>query len=633
MWILNEIESHKKKKISSKIIIITILVLIWWYFSYGFLFNSNNEVVENEISNFTTTTWDLKTSISGDGKVLYMQDYNLNFPISWTVVKLLKDEWDIVKVGDVIATLDTTYLWLSVDKARISLNKANADLEIKKNQYSLSDIKLSQNQLDLSEASLNNTKASGEIDISNAQNSIITSEIALESAKIDLDIAKSNLSLVKLWEEEKYSNVLEDLYGVIWSNLSFNKDMLYKIDELLWVTLENKDKNDDIEDYLGLKNTTIKNNAINLFKEANNNFLLFVEEWKNYKAWDENLVEIDYFLNKAEENTKATNRVLWSTLETIKNSIVSVNSLSQSQIDSYINEYENNIIATKKEIQNLVDEKQKILEQKTLLDTKIISSENSVLSSEAKYNSAIQKVNDAKLSLSNSEKKLENNINLSEKQLEISKTNLWIKVEGPSSIDLAPYYTNIEIAQKSLQEAQIKFNDATLRSPIDWKIVSVNWNIGSFVGWDKDASFVTITNNNKFYVESYVEELDITRIMSWAKVYLSFDALDWVSLDWKVYYISDKSTTDNNWVVTYKVEIQFEHEDSEVREWMTTYVDYITNEVKNAKIVPVWAVKPVSWKPSVMLENGIWVSVITWFTDGKMVEIISGLEKGDKVIY
>ena len=66
---------------------------------------------------------------------------------------------------------------------------------------------------------------------------------------------------------------------------------------------------------------------------------------------------------------------------------------------------------------------------------------------------------------------------------------------------------------------------------------------------------------------------------------------------------------------------------------MTTYVEYVTNEVKNAKIIPVWAVKPIDWKPSVMVEDWTWVPVITWFTDGKMVEVISGLEKWAKVVY
>jgi hypothetical protein len=66
---------------------------------------------------------------------------------------------------------------------------------------------------------------------------------------------------------------------------------------------------------------------------------------------------------------------------------------------------------------------------------------------------------------------------------------------------------------------------------------------------------------------------------------------------------------------------------------MTTYVEYVTNEVKNVKIIPVWAVKSVEWKPSVMLENNTWKDIVTWFTDWKMVEVMSWLEKWDKIIY
>jgi hypothetical protein len=59
-----------------------------------------------------------------------------------------------------IASLDTTYLELNVDKAEIALKKANADLEAKKNQYSSSDIKLSKEQLGSTQTSLENTRLS-----------------------------------------------------------------------------------------------------------------------------------------------------------------------------------------------------------------------------------------------------------------------------------------------------------------------------------------------------------------------------------------------------------------------------------------------------------------------------------------
>lgn len=681
MWILNEIESHKKKNATSKIIITSIIVLWFWYFWYSyFSWNQETEIVK-EIQSFTVTTWDLKTSISWDGKVLYKEDYNLNFPISWTVKRIERKEWDLIKKWEIIASLDTTYLELAVDKAEIAIKKANDDLNMKKNQYSSSDIKLSKEQLSSTETNLNNIRLAGEIDIENAKKSLETAEInlqsaknnigntktlsnndianfeiALTSAKKDLEASKANLILLTKQEQEKYENKQEDAITVIWANVSFMKQMILDTDELLWVTDENKDKNDSFENFLWAKDKIMKNLAINTFSEVNNNFDSFLSEWKTFRSWEKDLTKVEDFLKKSEANSRLLNKTLGYTLETIKNSISSAWTLSESDLENYTKTFEINIINTKKEITAIINAKQSIEEQKTALESKVLSLNNTIESQESKlllsvsnldksksnsdisWSSLDDKVTlaekvleQAKANYENAKKKAENNLVLWQKQINISEASLWTKTVSYS--ELAPLYTNIENAKKSLEEAKKKLEDAILTSPIDGKIVTINWNIGSFVWGDKETSFATITNNNKFYVESFVEELDISRVQENAKVYLTFDALDWVSLDWTVYYISDRSTTDNNWIVSYKVEIQFEPKTSWVREWMTTYAEYITNEVKNVKIIPVWAVKPVNWKPSVQKEDKTWQEVLTGFTDWKMVEIISWLEKGEKVIY
>ena len=633
MWIVNEIEQQQRKSSYKKYVFLVIVLLAGSYFGYAY-FMPEQEIENQEIlTSVSVTTWDLKTSISWDGKVLYKEDYNLNFPITGTVKTLLKQEWDIVEKWEVIAKLDTTYLELAVDKAEIDLKKAEADLLAKRNQYSSSDVQLSQDQLESVQVSLDNVKTTWNIDIENAKSNITTNEIALNSAKIDLETAQTELELIKKQEEEKYSNKLEDIIGAIWKNVSFIKDNLLEIDLLLWITPENKDVNNSFDSYLGAKDSTSKNQATESFKKLDTEFTSFLSSWKEYRSGEEDLSKANEFLDLAESNTRLLNTTLNYTLETVKGSIVNINNLPQSQIDSYKTQFEKAIVDAKTEIHSLVDARQNAEEQKTVLDTKVTTQQNTISSLDLKYQLAQQKLNESQLALTNVEKKLENNVNLAEKQIEIAKTSLDAKTQEPSYSELAPFYTNIENQKKSLEEAQKKLEDAILKSPITGKIVTINGNIGSFVWWDKDTSFVTITNNNKFYVESYVEELDIARIQNDAKVYLTFDALDWVKLDGKVYFVSDKSTTDNNGVVTYKVEISFDPKNSWVREWMTTYVDYITNEVLNAKIIPVWAVKPVNGIPSVLWEDWQWKSIVTWFTDGKMVEIISGLEKWEKIQY
>jgi len=633
MWILDEIETHKKKKGLTKIIIIALLLLVWGYFSYSY-FSWNSEIVEvKEIKTVSVTTGDLKTSISGDWKVLYKEDFNLNFPITWTVKTITKNEWAIVKAWDIIATLDTTYLEINVDKAEISLKKAYADLESKKNKYTSGDIKLSEEQLWSSEANLENIKLNWEIDISNTKSSLETAEINLKTATTDLQLAKDNLDLIIGQEEEKYENKVEDAIWVISTNISSLRELLLDVDKLLWVTPENKDENDKFEDYLWAKDSNELATSISYFNDANLSFTTFLDEWKE-KWWINSDIETTLeFLEKAQNNSMLVNKMLNSTLKSIKNSIPSLSALSEEEIEAYIKTFEANILDNKKDVASLTDASQLIEEQLTNLNTKTATQNNTVASLTSKLELAVKQLDQAKINYNNALQKADNNVVLAEKQIAISEASLSTKTDDVSYSELAPYYTSIDTAKKALEESQIRLDDAVLRSPIDWKIVSVDWNIGSFVWWDKESSFVTITNNNKFYVESYVEELDISRIQENASVYLTYDALDWVSLAWQVYFISDKSTTDNNGIVTYKVEISFDPKTSGVREWMTTYVEYVTNEVKNAKIIPVWAVKPIDWAPSVMTEDWTWVPVITWFTDGKMVEVISGLEKWAKVVY
>ena len=66
---------------------------------------------------------------------------------------------------------------------------------------------------------------------------------------------------------------------------------------------------------------------------------------------------------------------------------------------------------------------------------------------------------------------------------------------------------------------------------------------------------------------------------------------------------------------------------------MTASVNFITAEALNVLTLPVDAVRNVNGKPSVETADNVFTPVTTGFTDGKRVEVISGVNLGDKVIY
>ena len=99
-------------------------------------------------------------------------------------------------------------------------------------------------------------------------------------------------------------------------------------------------------------------------------------------------------------------------------------------------------------------------------------------------------------------------------------------------------------------------------------------------------------------------------------------------------YISQTAETSNNGIVTYLVKAALsDTKDSKIREGMTASVNFIIDGVADVLQIPVSAVRNVNSKPSVQLKSNEWVEVSTGFTDGKNVEIKSGLNVGDIVLY
>ncbi len=104
-------------------------------------------------------------------------------------------------------------------------------------------------------------------------------------------------------------------------------------------------------------------------------------------------------------------------------------------------------------------------------------------------------------------------------------------------------------------------------------------------------------------------------------------------LEGEISFISLTSKTSNNGIVTYLVRVIFTKGEHQIREGMTAYLDFVISEARDILIIPVASVRNVAGKPSVQAQSGEWAPVTTGFTDGKNVEVIGGLNAGDKILY
>lgn len=670
MSLVDDIKSNSRKIIIKRIVIF-IIIFILWYFWYIYFFGETKVETKIETKISSVSKWDIKTFIEADGKALLKDELNLDFANEWIINQIFVSEGDNVKAWDKIADLDSDYLDLAVDRAQISLDLSKVNYEIKKRWVSDTEIDISQKQLDkdsismdvtineidssleeanynleLAKKSLENTKKQSEIDEIWAQNN-------LDNAKIDYENSISNLDLTTKQEIEKYKNTTNKLIMENWQLIANIEKYLYNLDVLLWISDSNKHLNDSYEIYLWAKNTSLKVSAENYYRETKSLFDEFYTSWQEYKNNTNFSEEINYdvisdYAYKLRDISSWVNKTLSYTVDVLKNSISSSN-FPQTTIDSNISNFENYLQSSKNDLANYMILLQNVEETKSSMDFKIDSAEKAILTSSWKLNILVsslekvklqneinidnsnEKINALILDIKNLELKKSNSIALSKSQVDISKASLDNK-KYSDNLDLEPFYMAILQAQKSLDEAKKKKQDSILYSPIDWKIAKINWKIKENTSSLKDT-FVTIINDNNFYVDAYVEEWDIVKVKNWQEVSIEFDAIDSLIFTGSVIYIEDKANIDTNWIVSYRVEILFSNTDSRIKDWMTATIQFITKEVKNVLIIPVQAVKNISWKPSVILENWEVRNVITWFTDWKNVEVISWLEKWEKVKY
>ncbi|MDD3303188.1 MAG: HlyD family efflux transporter periplasmic adaptor subunit [Candidatus Gracilibacteria bacterium] len=667
MSLAQEIKNNSKQTTTRKIIFFIFFLLIGYFFYQYFFSNTNKSAdIAKELKTYSVKNGDLKTYIEGDGKVFIENEINLDFIEQGIIDKIYKKEGDYVKKGDLIAILSSDYFDIAVDKAELALRTAKANYEIKNRGGTISEVNISQRQLDSSIVGLDSTKSQAQIDLKNAQLDYsgqdislkniesqakideLTSESLVKNAQIDLDNKKNDLELTTTQEKEKYKNIQDSLIMEIGQLITQIEKNLFQLDLLLGVSKENKDQNDNYEKYLSAKNTNIKSLAIENYTLAKKDFDTF------YSTWKENRQNLDYdklntYAQSLKEVAGLTNKSLNYTIESLKYSVESTPYFTQDIINNYISDFEKYLEDLKDDNASFSQKIMDLQEAKTSMDYKIKSLENEVVTYEQKYelaknnlektilknksdiSLATQKLEQSKTNIDNVE--IKNNLLISnnQAQVEISKSLLDGKTEV-DQIDLEPYYLAILTAQKNLDEAIKKRQDIKIISPIDGKITNIEGKVGEATNSLKNA-FVTIIGANEFVVEAYIEESDIVKIKNNQQVYISFDSIDGLNLTGTVLYVNDKGYIDTNGLVSYKTQILFNTDNKIIKDGMSVTLQFVTKEMNNVIIIPVEAVRSINKKPNILLETKEYKQVTTGFTDGKMVEIISGLNNGDKILY
>ncbi len=599
-------------------------------FAYGFFSGEKSATdVLQEIQEFTAKKTDLQISISSDGRVVNNENVNLVFSVTGTINNIYVQDGQIVKKGDKIASLDTTELEFGLSNAKTAKQIAISNLLAKQAGATDIDIELSEKNIDLAESHLIDTKKQNELDIKNAELSLKTAELNLQAVKKETEssilVSGFDIEEIELKIDQAYSD------AIVKSALALTEidNAINEADRVLGIN--DTSANEAIEDVLGVKNITSVSEAKSAFNNVAKARDEYIINYQEIKA-SSNHTKILEKLDSTTALVKLASQMMHKTSEVLENTITNTG-FSQTNLDSYKDSILTEHGKIKQEIEDLINAKQAIESAELEKKTKESSSLSIDAASEAKIAAAEQQYESAKLQLENIKIKAVVNENDALNQLDIAKSQFSLKTEPIRDVDIASLRSQITQAQNQIDEAEYKLSMATLVAPIDGKISNIAFQVGELIS-DKSDVLATITNKGNFSVETYIEEIDITKIKINQKTYITFDAIEGVKLEGEVNIISDVPTIDANGIVTYLVKLTLtDTKDAPIKEGMTSYIDFIIAEAKNVIAIPVEAIKRVDGKPSVQLDNGEWKAVQSGFTDGKMVEISSGINPGDKIRY
>ncbi|MCX6782117.1 MAG: HlyD family efflux transporter periplasmic adaptor subunit [Candidatus Magasanikbacteria bacterium] len=568
---------------SKKFIVISaIILIIGGLVVYSQYKKANTPIVYDTVKAVVGT---IKQTVEATGKIQSANDLSLRFEISGTVGEVKVIEGSVVKANDILMRLKTADLDAAVAQASANLNQrlAGATKE---------DISYYQSAADLAKASLDQAIADGAHSISSA-------ESAVETAKNNLKLAEGGDN------SEIVSNAYENAVGALQSSLSTMDNSLTQADNILGI--DNPLANDDIEQYLSIKDTSklpIANLAYSVAKlnVASARSIIIGLTTQSQRSL------IDDSLDKAEIALSSCAQLLINVKDTLV-ATTPAGSITQAILDSKKTTIETARSAAGTQYNSIISQRQQVSSAKNSYNTYLIA-----------YNRALS-------DLENTKKSAQSNIDMKDAAYKQAQANLAAKINPPREVDVAAY-------RAALSQAIANRDKAIMRAPIDGMVTKIYKKKGEFASMSEVALELLSPH---FEIDVDIPETDVVKLKLQDTVIVTLDAYgDDVKFSGKVISI-DPASTDVQDVVYYKVKVALDDSDREIKSGMTANVTVSTASRDNALYIPFRAVRTNSQNEKfvrVLVKGAPQDTTVKLGlrADDGQVEILEGLKEGDEII-
>ncbi|MFA6306840.1 MAG: efflux RND transporter periplasmic adaptor subunit [Patescibacteria group bacterium] len=581
------------KIFKNKFFIIGLLIIIAATGAY-FIFNKKPKI---EYTTAKIERGNLIQTVSETGMVKANKEIDLNFTINGKIANIFAGVGDKVKKDQILAELDSSDLLLKEREATASLQVAQANL-----------------------AKLLAGSTASELAVSQA--SADQAKTAYVSALNELEKIKNTVN-ENITQAEKS---LSDLYLTSGETITSYQQAVKNYKAVALTTIEAK--------------ISVAANALDnintILNDDGAEYLLGAGDFSLIDATEKDYLSANTALTKARASQAGGNisqaaadtlDALNKTFSALKNcynllevSIVGA-SFTQAELDAYkttISAQQTNVSAGIASVQTA---------QNNLNDS-VNNLNNAILA--AKNALATAKVTGAQQNAAAQAK-----VDTYYKAWLVAEAQLSQIKAGARSQDINLYQAQVNQAQASLGLVRNQINNNIIKAPLDGTITKKNYEAGEQFSSAKPV--FSLLGMNNFEIEVDVSEADITKVAVNDQAEITLDAFgEDVKFYGQVSFIEPAETVIQD-VIYYKVKINFDGKEKDIKSGMTANANITTAKKDNVLIVPSRAVieKNGSGKFArvLILEEVKEVPVTIGLRgDNGLVEILSGLNEGDIVV-
>jgi len=428
----------------------------------------------------------------------------------------------------------------------------------------------------------------------------------LSSLQTQLKDLKNSKEKLKQSKQDELSKLNKNIENTILQAGSLTKNIFLQIDEIYGITNENRHRNDAFKTYLSAKDTSAKENIKTKFRQLIN---------KKVENWSEYLKELDDLVNLVKNSIKSS---------------VTSRTLPQTMIDgwySMFSQYDTNLINIKNSLDTLSEN----------LSTVKNNYDNQILSLQTQINTVKNNIENIKNNKFGSyTSSIDIQLNQTKSQLDTTKSNLSNIISQISSlkdqekIQIKQLENQLSQLQSSLNSININLSSQNIYAQVNGKVkikkVSVNNKV-----WPNSLLCQIVPNKSSM-------KLQVFSNINWNLKFVSFTDDNWKKCKLKV--ISKlpykNILTQDNIFETENIKNcslnqgQILSVNGNIWEW-----NMISKNIKQKIYIPLkFVIDTMNWQ-SVYKVIWSWdykkIALQLWNIDGTNIEVLSGLNIGDKI--